>query len=159
MPTRINRTTEIFDANEKLPARDPWIEKLAWLMDSAIPIGPWRIGLDSVVGLVPGFGDLVGALVSMLIVLRAMSAGVPKVAVARMMTNIAIDSLVGAIPIAGDFFDMAYKSNLKNLKIYEESLSRGQSGTSRHWGFFALVLLVAAILVGTPAAVVYLLMR
>jgi hypothetical protein len=128
MPTRINRTTEIFDANEKLPARDPWIEKLAWLMDSAIPIGPWRIGLDSVVGLVPGFGDLVGALVSMLIVLRAMSAGVPKVAVARMMTNIAIDSLVGAIPIAGDFFDMAYKSNLKNLKIYEESLSRGQSG-------------------------------
>ena len=159
MPTRIDRNTEIFEANEPLPARDPWIERLAWLMDSAIPIGPWRIGLDSVAGFVPGFGDLAGALVSMLIVLRAMNAGVPKVAIARMMTNVAIDSLVGAIPVAGDLFDMAYKSNQKNLRIYQESAAAGHRGGSHHWGFFAAVVLVALMLIGTPAAIVYYAMR
>ena len=49
-------------------APDPWIEKLAWIMDRSIPIGRWRIGLDGIIGLVPGLGDLVGALISALIV-------------------------------------------------------------------------------------------
>src|SRR5262249_14537765 len=159
MPTKIDRNTEIYEANERLPARDAWMEKLAWLMDSAIRIGPWRIGLDAVVGFVPGFGDLAGALVSMLIVIRAISAGIPGVAIARMMTNVAIDSLLGAIPIAGDLFDMAYKSNMKNLRIYQESMASGHRDTSRHWGFFALVLMVALVLIGTPATIVYLMMH
>src|SRR5262245_24807634 len=159
MPIKINRDTEVYEANESLPARDPWMEKLAWLMDSSIPIGRWRIGLDSLAGFVPGFGDLAGALVSMLIVMRAINAGVPSVAIARMMTNIAIDSLLGAIPVAGDLFDMAYKSNLKNLKIYQDSVAAGHRASSRHWGFFALVAAVALRAIGMPAAFVYLAMR
>jgi len=121
-------------------------------MDGVIPIGRWSIGLDPLLGLVPGIGDLIGAVISMLIVVRAVQAGVPRIAVARMMTNIAIDTLVGSIPILGDAFDFAYKSNLKNLRIYEDSLYAGHSDTARHWGFF-LVLFTG--IAGVIAALVY----
>ena len=121
-------------------------------MDGVIPIGRWSIGLDPLLGLLPGIGDLIGAVISMLIVVRAVQAGVPRIAVARMMTNIAIDTLVGSIPILGDAFDFAYKSNLKNLRIYEDSLYAGHSDTARHWGFF---LVLFAGIAGVIAALVY----
>jgi hypothetical protein len=122
------------------------MEKLAWIMDGAIPIGPWSIGLDGILGLVPGFGDVLGAMVSMLIVARAVAAGIPRVAVARMLANIAIDTLIGSIPVFGDAFDFAYKSNLKNVRIYEEALYGGRAATARHWAFFgALLLLILGI--------------
>ncbi len=144
MPTRI-QNTEIYQPGEKLPAEDRWMRQLAHVMDDAIPIGPWSVGLDSVLGLIPGLGDMIGALISMLIVARAVQAGIPRVAVARMVTNIAIDTLVGSIPVLGDAFDVAYRSNLMNLKIYEEAISRREASTAKHWGFFiALFLVVAA---------------
>jgi hypothetical protein len=147
MPTRIHKAAEVYRADERLPARDPWIEKLAYLMDGAIPIGRWSIGLDPLLGLVPGFGDLIGAVISMLIVIRAVQAGIPRIAVARMMTNVAIDTLIGCVPVVGDLFDFAYKSNLKNLRIYEESLYDGRDAAARHWGFFlALFVGVAAVI-------------
>ena len=67
-------------------------------MDGLIPMGRWSIGLDGILGLVPGLGDITGALIGMLIVLRAVQAGIPRVVIARMMTNIAIDTFVGSIP-------------------------------------------------------------
>jgi hypothetical protein len=112
-------------------------------MDGVIPIGRWSFGLDPLIGLVPGIGDLIGAVISMLIVARAVQAGVPRIAVAGMMTNIAIDTLVGSIPIEGDAFDFAYKSNLKNLRIYEESLIDRRAATTRDWAFFIALFLVA----------------
>ena len=63
-------------------------------------------------GLVPGAGDIASSLISMLIVMRAVRAGVPRIAVARMVANIAFDTVVGSVPLAGDLFDFAYKSNL-----------------------------------------------
>jgi Domain of unknown function (DUF4112) len=155
VPVRILRPTQVYRADERLPAPDPWIRHLAYLMDGVIPIGPWSFGLDPLIGLVPGIGDLIGALISMLIVMRAVQSGVPRIAVARMMTNIAIDTLVGSIPIAGDAFDFAYKSNLKNLRIYEQSLYAGHADTARHWGFFIAILLgVAAVVGGVMYAVI-----
>jgi hypothetical protein len=137
------------EADERLPVPDPWIRHLAYLMDGAIPIGRWSIGLDPLIGLIPGVGDLIGALISMVIVVRAVQAGIPRVAVARMSANITIDTLVGSIPVFGDAFDFAYKSNLKNLRIYEQSLVDPRGATTRHWGFFiALSLVVAVGLVG-----------
>lgn len=159
MPVRTATKTELYQAGEPLPTRDRWMETLAWLMDSSIPIGPWSIGLDSMIGLIPGFGDLAGAVVSLLIVLRAMQAGVPRVAIARMMSNIVIDSVLGSIPVGGDLFDMAYKSNMKNLRIYEESLARGHRGNRRHWIFFLAVVIVVAVVVSAPAALAYYLLR
>jgi hypothetical protein len=113
-------------------------------MDGAIPIGRWSIGLDPLIGLLPGIGDLIGALISMVIVARAVQAGVPRIAIARMMANITVDTLIGSIPLFGDAFDFAYKSNLKNLRIYEESLQNRRAATVRNWTFFIVLFLVAA---------------
>jgi len=152
VPIRLRNSVEVYRVGERLPERDRWMQHLAYLMDGAIQIGRWSIGLDPLIGLVPGFGDLIGALISMLIVGRAVQAGLPRIAIARMVTNIAIDTVVGSIPIFGDAFDFAYKSNLKNLRIYEQSLYTGRRDTARHWGFFiALFLGIAAF----GAALVY----
>jgi hypothetical protein len=134
------------------------MEYLAWLMDRSIPVGRWTIGLDSLLGLVPGFGDAAGALVSMVIVVRAAAAGIPAVAVARMLANVAIDSFIGAIPIAGDLFDFAFKSNTKNLRIYEEALY-AEGGASRHWGFFAALFLGLLAIAAIPIVSLILLFR
>ncbi len=142
------REPEVFPAGQRLPARDPFAEKLAWLMDSMIPIGRWSIGIDGILGLIPGLGDIAGALIGMLIVLRAVQAGIPRVAIARMMTNIAIDTLVGSIPIFGDAFDFVFKSNIKNLRIYEDALARGKNATARHWGFFLTLLAAIGLFAG-----------
>jgi hypothetical protein len=152
VPVRVHNAGEIYRPGERLPARDKWLETLAYVMDGAIPVGRWRIGLVPLLGLVPGIGDLVGALISMVIVVRAVQTGIPRIAIARMLTNIAIDTLAGAIPVFGDAFDFAYKANLKNLRIYEQSQYAGRGATARHWGFFvALLLGIAAIF----AAVAY----
>lgn len=129
-------------------------------MDSSIGIGGrWSIGVDGLLGLVPGFGDLAGALISMLIVSRAVRAGVPRVAVARMVTNIAIDSLLGAVPLAGDLFDFGYKANMKNLGIYQESLAAAPGANMRHWGFFTVLAVALLAALAIPVAVAVLLVR
>ncbi len=138
---------------------DPWVERLAWLMDGAIRIGPWSIGLDGLLGLVPGIGDAAGAIISMLIVLQAVRSGIPRVAVARMLTNIAFDTLVGTIPVFGDIFDFAYKANLKNLRIYEESLSGRPGANVRHWLFFVALALALLAIVAVPVILVVLVLR
>jgi hypothetical protein len=136
---------EVFRAGEPLPVRrrDPVIEAIAHVMDGLIPIGRWRIGLDSIVGVIPGLGDVIGAAVGLIIVLRAVQAGIPRVAIAHMMTNIAIDTLVGAIPFLGDAFDFVFKSNTKNMRIYEEALERRPGANARHWWFFAALFACA----------------
>ena len=160
MPVRAPNSWEVYGADERLPVPDPWIRHLAYLMDGAIPIGRWSIGLDPLIGLIPGVGDLIGALISMVIVVRAVQAGIPRVAVARMLANITIDTLVGSIPVFGDAFDFAYKSNLKNLRIYEQSLIDPRGATTRHWGFFiALFLVVAAAVAGIAVGVFALIHR
>ena len=150
MATRV-RDFDVFSREERLPAPDPWVRHLAYLMDGAIPIGNWSFGLDPLIGLVPGIGDLIGALISMVIVLRAVQAGIPRIAIARMMTNIAIDTFVGSIPVFGDAFDFVYKSNLKNLRIYEESLYNRRAAAARHWGFFLALFLGAGAIVAVVA--------
>jgi hypothetical protein len=146
MPVEIRNSGQIYRAGEPLPSHDRWMEHLANLMDGAIRVGPWSIGLDPLIGLIPGIGDVIGALISMMIVARAVQAGIPRVAIARMVTNIAIDTFVGSIPIFGDAFDFAYKSNLKNVAIYRHSLYTGRTDTARHWAFFgALFLGIAAV--------------
>ena len=143
MPVRVANSGEIYRKEERLPTPDPWIAHLAYLMDGAIPIGRWSIGIDPLLGLIPGIGDLIGALISMVIVMRAVQAGIPRIAVARMMANIAVDTLIGSIPLFGDAFDFAYKSNLKNLRIYEQSLIDRRGAIVRNWSFFIALALVA----------------
>lgn len=102
------------------------LRKLVNLLDSAftIPGTNHRFGLDAIVGLIPGAGDLATSVVSLYIVYEAHKLGAPGSAIARMLLNIAIDFLVGAIPILGDIFDTFWKSNVRNLRILERALGR-----------------------------------
>jgi hypothetical protein len=127
--------------------RDPVIETIAHVMDGLIPIGRWRIGLDSILGLIPGLGDVIGAAVGMVIVIRAVQAGIPRVAIARMMANIAIDTFVGAVPVLGDLFDFVYKSNAMNMRIYEEALERRPGANARHWWFFVALFACIGVVI------------
>lgn len=95
------------------------IERLAHLLDTAVEVPGigLRVGLDSIVGLVPGIGDAVTTGVSLWIVREAMVLGAPKRVVGRMFTNIAVDGVVGAFPLLGDAFDVFFKANRRNVKI------------------------------------------
>ncbi len=112
-------------------ARIQRIRTLARLLDNAfgIPGTNWRFGWDSLIGLVPGGGDLATALLASYIVAEAAKLGVPRRTLWRMLANVAIDMAGGAVPFAGDVFDFAFKANRKNLKLVEQHLE--QRGVSR----------------------------
>jgi hypothetical protein len=99
---------------------------LARLMDDnfAVPGTNLRFGWDSVIGLFPGFGDVVTTAVSLLIVHHAWQTGASKLTLARMLGNVGIDFVVGAIPFVGDLFDFAFKSNRRNARLLEQHLHR-----------------------------------
>jgi hypothetical protein len=128
---------------------DPVIEWLAWLMDDSVRLGRWGIGLDGFLGLIPGIGDVAGAAVSAIIIARAMQSGIPKSAVVRMVINVGLDSLAGAVPFLGDIFDFAFKSNRYNLQIYREALS-GEREPIRDWLFILIVSLALLAIVSLP---------
>lgn len=95
------------------------IEHLSRLLDSqyAIPGTNIRFGLDSIIGLIPGIGDAVTTAMGAYIIYRAHQLGAPKPLLARMVLNLTIDGVVGAIPIFGDLFDFAFRANLKNVRM------------------------------------------
>ncbi|HEX9689465.1 MAG TPA: DUF4112 domain-containing protein [Thermoanaerobaculia bacterium] len=145
---------------EVLPpdAPDPWIEKLAWLMDQSIPVGRWRIGLDGIIGLVPGLGDLIGAAISAVIVAAGVRAGLPRSAIARMVANVAIEAVVGVVPFLGDLFDMAWKANTRNVEIFREAL-KGKRSRARDSAFVAGLVLALAAILSIPIVAIVLLLQ
>lgn len=101
----------------RLPA---WAERLASLLDDAVcvPGTNIRLGLDGILGaLLPGAGDALTALSSVALLALALQRRVPTVVLLRMLVNIAIDAMLGAIPLLGDLFDVAFKSNRRNLEL------------------------------------------
>ena len=96
-------------------------QKLANFLDTAVklPLIPIRIGLDSIVGLIPGAGDALMLFVSLRIVWLGKSLGMPKALVAQMVKNSAVDFGLGFIPFVGDIVDVFYKANQKNVRIME----------------------------------------
>ncbi|CAA9892931.1 conserved membrane hypothetical protein [Candidatus Methylobacter favarea] len=95
------------------------LERWAWLLDNSIriPGTSIRMGLDSLIGLIPGIGDVTGGALSSYLLLQAVSTGVPTVVIARMAVNIVFDTLIGMIPVAGDIFDIVFKANQKNIEL------------------------------------------
>lgn len=102
------------------------LDALASLMDSAIVIPGTgiRLGADALIGLIPGIGDLVTAGVSCIIVLEARRMGAPAHVVARMIGNVAIDGIVGAVPLFGDIFDVAFRANLRNMRLLRKHFEK-----------------------------------
>ncbi len=108
-------------------ARLQRIERLAHLMDDsiAIPGTDMRVGLEAVVGLIPGLGDLATALVSLHIISEARKLGVPKKTISKMIWNVVVDTVVGAVPGAGDVFDAFWKANRKNIALIKRHFESG----------------------------------
>jgi hypothetical protein len=92
---------------------------LAYLLDNSIPIPGTgaRVGLDAVIGLVPGIGDVAGTAMSAYIVMQAARMGAPGSVVARMVLNVGVETVVGSIPFLGDLFDAGWKANARNIKL------------------------------------------
>jgi hypothetical protein len=103
------------------------LERLAVFLDSAIviPGTNFRFGADALIGLFPGGGDVVGAALSGYIVYESWRLGVPAAGLARMAANVAFDTVLGAVPVAGDLFDAAWKANLRNIDILRAHVRRG----------------------------------
>jgi hypothetical protein len=122
---------------------------IARLMDDAveIPGTGWRIGIDPLLGLVPGIGDLIGAFLSSWLLVAAHRLGAPPAVIARMGLNIAFDAVIGVVPLAGDLADAAWKANRRNLQLLEAW--RAHPGKTRR----SSGLLVAAIVAATLAAI------
>jgi hypothetical protein len=127
-------------------------------MDRSIPLGRrWSIGLDGLLGLIPGFGDVTGGIISSLIIARSLQLGLPRSAILRMITNVAVDSFLGIIPFAGDVFDFVYKANTKNIEIYRQAL-RGERQAGKDWAFIVFVVAATAAMILLPLiALIYLL--
>lgn len=106
------------------------MEVLAQLLDSAfvIPGTQQRIGLDGIIGLVPGIGDAITTVMSSYIIWEARRIGIPNRILARMVANVAIDGAIGLIPFAGDAFDIFFKANRRNMKIVREYLAEAGLG-------------------------------
>lgn len=126
---------------------------LARLLDSSIPLPgtKWKIGFDPIIGLIPGIGDMIGAVLSGYIVLEAVRAEVPTFTLLRMLMNIGIDTVLGAVPAIGDVFDAAWKSNMMNVALLERHLvATGNAPPRRHnlLGVMAVALVVLVLIVG-----------
>jgi Domain of unknown function (DUF4112) len=102
------------------------ITALPKLLDSAfvIPGLNRRVGFDAIIGLIPGIGDAVSTLLASYIIWEARQLGLPRWKIARMIGNVAVDTAIGAIPVAGDAFDLFFKANERNLRIVHEHLKR-----------------------------------
>jgi len=105
------------------------IDSLATLLDTAlaVPGTNIRFGLDAIVGLFPGIGDVLMSLISLYIVHEARQLGAPTHLLVRMIVNIAIDGIVGSAPIAGDIFDVMWRANRRNMALlYDHLRSQGE---------------------------------
>ena len=123
MPLFGNKTQKPWSSQDE--ARLKRVRLLSRLLDEQfrIPGTTQRIGLDGLLGLIPGVGDAVGALLSTYILYEAIRLGAPKIVLLRMVANIGIDTVVGAIPVAGDIFDIAWKANKKNAALLHTYLA------------------------------------
>ena len=142
------------------------LDQLGWLMDDLfrIPVVGWRFGLDALIGLIPGFGDTATSLVSFYILVAGVRYRVPKITLLRMGLNIALDYVLGSVPLVGDLADAWWKSNHKNLDLLKKratvSSEEARSGRVSDWLFVGGIILgLIALAIGSVLVSFYLLFR
>lgn len=129
------------------------VRTLARVLDTAIRIPGTRLrfGLDPVLGLVPGVGDLASALLSGYVVLASARLGVPASVVTRMILNLGVDTLVGSVPLVGDLFDVGFRANVRNAELLEQHMAAPDA--ARRSSRLAVLAAIAGVVVLAAAGV------
>lgn len=145
---RVRRAGGIFD--------DENLDLLSHVLDDfiRIPGTSIRFGLDGIVGVVPGIGDVIGGIASCIIILAAWIRGVPYVTVARMVANIGIEVILGSVPIVGDMFDIAWRANRRNYALLTGSLYEPRKHSIRSWLFLGALCLLLFVIMLAPMLLV-----
>lgn len=143
--THLARTDEV----EKVGTMVRWLEDLV-----RVPGTKFGIGLDAILGFVlPGVGDAVTGAMALSLLVTAMRRGVPRVVVLRMFLNIAVDVVVGLVPVLGDAFDLVWRSNVRNLELLERH--QGELEPKARTGDYAIVAGAVALVAASVAAPVF----
>ena len=140
------------------------VRALADLLDTRfrVPGTSWRFGIDGLLGLIPGLGDVAGLTMSAAVILQAVRLGARGATVMRMVLNVAVDAVVGSIPLLGTVFDFAFKANTRNIGLLErhvadESGTREASAAAIRRTIIGAVVALVVLVVAVGAAVVWLL--
>lgn len=126
------------------------LRRISNLLDNAIPIPgtKYRIGLDPILGLIPGGGDLISSIFAGYVVFKSAQMGVPQETLVQMAANIVFDTVAGTVPVAGDLLDVTWKANVKNIELLDAHLGSPEpAGKKADWLFVAALLLGLALIV------------
>lgn len=157
-PARMSmpQTTPTSVAAERLPELAPELELLAAWMDGVfrVPVVGWRFGLDAILGLLPGVGDTASSVASLYILSAAHRYGVTRATLLRMALNVVLDTVVGALPLVGDVFDVYWKSNQRNVAILKRHMlaapsEQGKLQRTDRWFVVLLICLLAMLMIGS----------
>ncbi|HEY9816534.1 MAG TPA: DUF4112 domain-containing protein [Candidatus Obscuribacterales bacterium] len=140
-----------------LPSPPQALQRIRWvsyLLDDSIPLlnTGYRIGIDPILGLLPGVGDSLSLIISIYLVIESVRFGLPKRVLARMVANLVLDTVAGSVPIAGNIFDVAWKANRQNLQLLEAHLADPKAPTlSDRLVTFGIVGILLVLLLGVVA--------
>jgi|TARA_Y100001947_G_scaffold97726_1_gene83406 hypothetical protein len=130
------------------------LKRLSHNLDEAftIPGTERKIGIDPIIGLIPGGGDLIGGALSIYIMHAGIRMGMPRSVIIRMFGNIALEFIIGCIPIIGDLFDAMWKSNQRNVKLIEDSIISEEKNTI--FGYFLIGVLIKTLVTAILLAII-----
>ena len=134
---------------------DEHLDYIASLLDDMfqIPGTKIRFGLDALIGWIPGIGDAMAGTASFLIVFASWQRGARTVTLMRMLANVLLETVVGAIPIAGDIFHVAWKANRRNYRLLMREREQPGHHTGRDWMFLVVIVVIAIAAVGIPIGI------
>ena len=137
---------------------DANLDLLAYILDDwfRIPGTQVRLGIDGLIGIIPGIGDVLAGILSCILIIGAWIRGVPYVALFRMVTNVGIGVIVGSVPFAGDLFDIFWKPNHRNYELMTRHLREPRRHTWKDVAFLAALALLILIILATPVVVLVL---
>ena len=133
------------------------LHALSRLLDSCIRLpGGYRIGIDGILGLIPGFGDIAGSVASSYIIIESARLGASTATLLRMVFNVLVESIIGLIPFLGDLFDFVWKANEKNMALMERQLKTAPPATRPETRLKAAVFIILALMLLGVIAIAWL---
>ncbi|MDP9162446.1 MAG: DUF4112 domain-containing protein [Acidobacteriota bacterium] len=144
----------IFAPGPKQRATDESLDHIAGMLDDMfrIPGTKIRFGLDAIVGWIPGIGDAFAGIASFIIVFAAWQRGAPGITLARMVLNVLLEMMIGAVPVVGDLFHVAWKCNRRNYKLLMRVRQAPRAPTTRDWLVVVLIVIAITAAVMAPLA-------